>query len=57
MTRQQMLDRLQQLEGMRRDRITQASVDREEDVPDDAEGRAISAEWNDLVTALNETVS
>ena len=50
-----MLDRLQQLEDRRHDHVTQAGVECEEDVPDDAEGKAICAEWNALTTALNTT--
>jgi hypothetical protein len=52
-TRQEMLARLGQLENMRCDRVAQAGVEQEEDLPDDAEGRAISAEWNAIVATLN----
>lgn len=51
--RQEILARLGELEDLRFARVEQAGVECEEDVPDDAEGRAISTEWNGLIAALN----
>lgn len=52
MTRQQIECRLIELEALRLERVDRAGVECEEDVPDDAEGQAICAEWNALVAAL-----